>query len=217
MKHLYRSSAIAALLLSHQALALDLEVGTGINTYQQGHSGVWYQYNYPHKLQLRSTPFSLGVSWMAGETRLRAEYLYQGFAYSDAISPPDSQYLPGTAGNCVGGTPCTLYRFVGRGNVSGGIFSASRQNTVLGIPFYTEAGLYAYTARWQEDVISVDTGAVWYSCAHRAHAMIGPVLGVGVRYKSLDIGFRYLYSPASGDDVPAIYIGATTLMLKAIF
>lgn len=204
-------------VLCNQALALDVEIGTGINYYQKQTDGVWYQEAYPYWMDFESTPLSFGVSDKIGNNRYRAEFVYLGSLFVNAAFVPDGIYNPANTG-CVDAGTCELLVLQGRGNTSGIVLSASRDVPVMGIPFYAEAGIFANVHRWQVTVLSTD-GSFVGEIARKYQITYGPVLGFGIRYNKVDLGVRYYYldDSSEGDPITPAHVGAISVMYKVGF
>jgi hypothetical protein len=205
-----------SLVLPLQAGAVDIELGTGFGTYRQQHDGVWYQSEWPHTLELNTNPLSIGISGERNGIRYRAEFLALGSAYSNSVATSDAKNGKYYALTC--SDQCDLYKYTGRGSVSGVVLSASRPVPVMGVPFYAEAGAYVYVPVWKMTVSPTNENQTFTAeVAHESNLLVGPMLGFGVRHSGVDVGIRYLYVEATGDDYPAIYTSAVTVMFKVYF
>ena len=208
-----------SLVLSLPADAADLEIGTGYTYFVKQTDGVWYQEAYPYWMDQDDQSLSLGVSWKPAETRYRAEFLTLGKHAVNAIVTSDGTYNPYFVANC--NPDCGLVSLVGRGSVSGVVLSASKDFHVFGLPFYAEGGIYANVKKWQVNIGPVmgDGSRPTVELAREHQLDFGPVIGVGFRYGSVDVGVRYVYLDDSSEDDPMtpMMTGAYSLMFKAYF
>ena len=218
---LFWSFVLAAVLLVRAMPAnageIDIELGFGETHYIKQTDGVWYQNAFPYWMDMEDQSLSLGVSWKPGNVRYRAELFAAGKHYVKAIVTSDGTYNPYFVANC--GSNCGLVSLEGRGSVSGLVLSASRDVPIMGVPFYAEAGVYANVKKWQVTV-SAPMGDHVYGEAAREHQIdFGPVIGFGLRYSGVDIGFRYIYldDSSEGDPITPMMTGAYSLMFKAYF
>lgn len=194
------------------AEALDIEFGTGSTNFESGKNGRWKAEGYPYFDEMSDVPMSVGLSHEFREVRYRIEYLRLGEARVTYNSPGDDTYNPFKHQS--GGR---IYTGFGRGSVAGGLVSASKDISFFGIPFYAEAGAYFYRPKWKVTVHDANTTEYLGDIEHNDQIQIGPVLGVGIRWKAIDIGFRYYNVEARGDNVPAYYTNAYTGMIKVYF
>lgn len=196
---------------------IEFEIGTGFNYYQEQHDGAWYQKAYPHWLDMKSTPLSIGISQKTGKNRYRVEFVYLGPMYIQAAFVPDGVYNPANTG-CVGAGTCDLYVLQGRGSTSGVLLSASRDVPIWGLPFYAEAGLFANVHKWKVSVMKPD-GTLLAEVEREYQITYGPTLGFGIRYSGVDVGIRYYYLDDSSEDDPITpaHIGAIAIEYKIYF
>lgn len=210
---------IAAILalLSTRARAVDLEVGFGQTHYIKQTDGVWYQDAFPYWMDTDDQSLSFGLSWKPSETRYRAEFLALGKHFVNALATSDGTYNPYFVTHC--GDSCGLVALQGRGSVSGLVLSASRDVPILGLPFYAEAGVYANVKKWQVTVSSLMGDQVYGEAVRKHQIDYGPVIGFGIRYSGVDVGFRYIYldDSSEGDPITPMMTGAYSLMFKAYF
>ena len=218
---LFWSFVLAAVLLVRampaNAADIDIEVGFGQTHLNEQTNGVWYQDGFPYWMDQDDQSLSFGVSWKPNDIRYRAEFLALGKHSVKALATSDGTYNPYFVANC--GNDCGLVVLEGRGSVSGLVLSASRDVPILGVPFYAEAGVYANVKKWQVTV-SAPMGDRVYGEAAREHQIdFGPVIGFGLRYSGVDIGFRYIYldDSSEGDPITPMMTGAYSLMFKAYF
>lgn len=212
----FKLTALAAYMAVIPAHALEFEIGTGVTQYEKQPNGVWYQNGFPSDIDLTGTTISIGVSHQVGSLRYRIEYLSLGQAMSNAIATTDQNYSPKYVATC--GSECEVLKFHGLGDVWGMVLSVSRPVHAFGLPLYAEGGLWAYVPKWRVEVYTLPPNPVQVaSVKHEPKMEIGPMLGFGIRHSGVDIGLRYLYAEANGDEWPAIYKGAYTLMFKAYF
>lgn len=206
-----KRSILALALLPLCANALEFEVGTGATHYKKAHDGLWWQGNHPATEDLQSVPMSLGVSAERNGIRYRAEYIYLGWMYNSGLWVSDADNYPGS-------TATPTLSGIGRGSVAGLIFSASRPVPVFGIPFYAEAGVFAYVPKYKMTVTDRVTGEVWEAQTTRSWRF-GPALGVGIRYSGVDVSVKYLgmNQGSSESSNPPIYDHAYVLETKVYF
>lgn len=203
---------IIAMLAFSTAQAWDIEFGTGTTNFKHGKNGRWFVEGYPYFDELHDVPLSVGVSHVIRGIRYRAEYLRLGEARVTFLAPGDDQYNPFRSQH--GGR---LYAGFGRGSVAGGLVSASKDISFMGIPLYAEAGAYFYRPKWNVGIYDADTMEYLGISEHNDQIQVGPVLGVGIRWKAIDIGIRYYNVEARGDNVPALWTNAYTGMVKVVF
>lgn len=201
-----------SLVLSLPADAADLEIGAGLTSYQAQHDGAWYQDGLPHWFDLESESLSVGISQQIGKYHYRAAFVALGQMYNMAQVVGDHRYAPGMHD---GGQ----YVWVqGRGSVSGVELAVQRPFKVLGIPMFSEAGIYAYKNKFQVAVLDAD-GNVVADFARKDVVLYRPMVGLGVRYEGIEFGVRYYYLDVSseGDAVTPLQTGALNFMVKAVF
>lgn len=216
MKKIEIAILIACLMaVAYQPVyALDFEFAVGQTHYKNDHNGRWYVEGYPRIEELNDTALSVGLSQKIGSLRYRLEYLNLGEARIMSNAPNDSEYGPGvTQDSCSG---CALYTITGRGSVAGGLVSVNKDFDLFGIPFYVEAGAFAFRPKWQVAISETNTGRHLGDLSRNDQMRIGPVLGIGIRYKAVDIGIRYL-NVSAGGDVPTYYTDAYTGMIRIFF
>ena len=212
----FKLTALAAYMVAVPVHAVDFEIGTGVTQYEKQPNGVWYQNGFPSDMDMTGTAISIGVSKQYGSLRYRIEYLSLGQVMSNANATTDQNYSPHYVSTC--GSTCEVNKFQGWGDVWGTVFSVSRPVHAFGLPLYAEGGLWAYVPKWRVEVYSLPPNPeLIASVKHDPKLEIGPMLGFGIRYSGVDVGVRYLYAEANGDQWPAIYKGAYTLMVKAYF
>lgn len=201
------------LLLSLPAHALDVEFGYGQNHYKQDHNGRWYVEGYARIDELKDTALSFGVSQKIGSLRYRLEYLNLGEARIMSLAPNDAEYHPGQTASCSG---CALYTVTGRGSVAGGLFSINKDFDLFGLPLYVEAGAFVFRPKWQVAISETKSGIHLADLSRDDQMRIGPVFGIGIRYKAVDISIRYL-NVSAGGDIPTYYTDAYTGMIRVFF
>ena len=207
---------LIVLFFSMSAQAVDFELGTGTTHYKKNSDGLWYQEGFPYSEDLRDTPVSIGLSHQFEKFRARIEYLDLGWAHMSALAVGnDYMYAPGQPGSCVG--ECPMRRYIGNGHVKGFVLSASRDVPLFGLPLYVEGGIYTYSPTWREVVVDSANGDILIELKHEPKREITPMLGFGIRYSGVDIGVRWFQLESSGDEYPALYNRAYTLMLKGYF
>lgn len=192
------------------AEAVDLEFGVGQAHYKHDHSGRWFVNNYPHEFDLKDTAMSAGVSHKFGSLRYRLEYLNLGEVRMSAQFPADPRYTPFST------EAKSEYLIFGRGKVAGGVVSISKDFDVLSVPLYVEVGAFVHRPEWRVSVHNPDTLKHEFDVERKSDLRIGPVFGVGLRHKAIDISIRYLHLEAGGD-VPTFYTGAYVGSIRIFF
>lgn len=208
------------------ASAVNLELSVGTNQYKLTPDGTWYQEAFPHDLDLNSEAWAVGVSHKFDKyPLLRAEYVSLGMARANAWAVPnDYNYNPNT-NQCIG--KCLpLANFVSKGSVKGIALSFAPEWKFGTISVYAEGGIYIYQPTYKASIHNV------YCCfgdqypvgpypsgtiKHNSHTSFTYLFGAGVRYKNVDLSVRYYDVEAADDAVPALYIGATTAMIRVNF
>lgn len=200
------------MMLSVSAHALDIEIGTGATHYKTAHDGLWYQEAYAHSFDLKSTPMSFGVSHEYKGIRYRAQYLYLGQMFSNAVWVSDNDYVVGSA------LKEPDYIGNGTGRVSGIILSASRPALLFGLPFYVEAGPFFYVPTWKVTILRANTREYLYDLETTSQWRVGPSVGFGIRHSGIDISVKYLgMQHRKNEPYPTIYDRAYMLDMKVYF
>lgn len=215
-----RTLIAIALMFPFMASAVNLELSVGMNQYKLISDGTWYQEAFPYDLDLRSEAWAIGISHKFEKwPLLRAEYVSLGMARTEAWAvPSDLNYNPNTHA-CVG--ECLpLAKFYSKGDVKGIALSFAPEWNVGPASVFIEGGLYIYQPTYQGSVYCCQgdvsmTGP--YTVKHNSQTSYTYLFGVGVRYKNVDFSIRYYDVEAADDDVPAVYIGATTAMMRVQF
>lgn len=209
-------------IVSFPSYALDVEIGTGYTRYNEQHNGVWWQESFPHSLDLTAVPLTIGVSEQIGRYRYRAEFAHLGGLYSNAIATLDRFNSEHYAKTC--GEDCELYRYLGRGSVSGVALTAMNETRVFGLPIYGEAGVFVFRSKWAITKTPVSGAAfdnpnAYKDKANDAPLTFGPVVGVGLRGEAVDVGVRYYHVDMSDDvdSMPSLAVGAWVLHVRSIF
>ena len=215
-----------ALLFPAIASAVNFEFSGGINHYKLVPDGTWYQEAYPYTLDLKDVAWSVGVSHKFDKfPLLRVEYVDLGKASADGMSISSDDDYDTNTHSCKSSNPkrCEpIARFQSSGTVKGLAFTAAPEWQVGAVSVYIEGGIFVYQPSYSAHV----TGMVWvdegvyldpYTIKHKMTVESTYTFGAGVRYKNVDFSIRYYDVAASDDDVAALYIGATTAMLRVRF
>jgi hypothetical protein len=206
-----KSILAIALLATLPAHAFDIELGTGAAHYKTAHDGLWYQAQYRNDLDLKTTPWSVGISEQYGSLRYRAQIISLGSVYTAGVWASDADYYPGSPSK-------PLYIGNGKGSASGLIFSLSKPAPFFDLPLYVEAGAFIYVPSWVQKIRDYNSREYLYDLEAEKNVRIGPVLGIGIRKHSLDISIKYIGMQYNGTEpFPPIWDRAYVLETKVYF
>ena len=213
-------------LFPMSAFAIDYEFSAGRNQYKLVQDGTWYQEAYPHSIDLKDVAWSVGISHkFSGYPRVRAEYVDLGRASADALSISSDDDYDINTHKCTSSNPkrCEpIAHFSSHGTVKGLAFTIAPEWSFGPVSAYIEGGIFVYQPSYSAHVVGmewVDEGVKLdpYTIKHKMTVESTYTFGAGIKYKNVDVSVRYYDVEASDDDVAAIYIGATTLMMRVMF
>jgi hypothetical protein len=208
--------------------AFEIEAGIGFTQFKRNVNGTWYQEAFPYELDLNSVAWSIGVSHkFNGWPRIRAEFVDLGDASAFALAVPnDHNYNPNDNSCNVKCLPLATYK--SSGDVRGVALSVAPEFKISTYTGYLELGAYFFKPRYKAVVTGIIYGNAhgeypegmptnYAYVKHDANVEAVYFIGAGVRHGNVDVGVRYYPVEAPNDDVPAIYRGATTLMVIFVF
>ena len=178
-------TALLVLFSGTASAQFDLELGRTWFGHQQ--DGTWYQERYPYTLDTESNFW--GIGWRSALTDKwdwRIGYANLGSASSSAIATTEAHYAAGSY-------ECPMYRFDGRGGVSGISLTAISSSPGL----FVEGGLYFFRATQQMDVTPLPDGTTT-AYRHIPRWQIGTRLGVGYRIGSMEFLVSHYLVEAKG-------------------
>ena len=204
-----------------QAMAIDYELSAGQTFFKQTINGTWYQNAFPYTVDLKSVNWSTGLSHKFSDyPRIRAEFVNLGIASADALAVPIDAYYNTNTNQCVG--ECLpLARFVSKGGVRGVALTIAPEKRFGDFSVFIEGGIYIFRPTYSAVVTNVrwthEADPITVYTKHNTTTQISYVMGLGVRYKQVEFVARYYDVEASDDNVPAVYIGATTVSVRFKF
>jgi len=235
MKKAFLAGILAFAPLAHAA---SIEVGAGVARSTTQGDGVWYQEGLPHRLNLHSPVFLLGVTgdltqnlaWHVDAVSLGSYSVDSWDTAADAdYSPASHQCLR----NCT-----NLAHFMGSGHVYG-IAATLEAHTQGKWQIGLEAGPFLYHSSWSVQVPNYFAAAGWPANTAPAQVApwgwmqggvqrsksswhIGSVVGLTARYDRLTLslarysdgkGWPMRYSDGTVDGWPPLWKGQTVFML----
>ena len=191
--------------------AFDIEIGTGETHYKTAHDGLWYQSQFQNELDLKTVPWSVGISKKIDNLRYRAQILSLGGVYTSGVWASDDDHYPGSKATAV-------YIGKGKGSASGIVLSVSRDVNIFNLPLYAEAGAFFYVPSWTERISEYSTTKYLYDLTAEKTVRVGPVMGVGIRHSGIDISIKYIGMQYNGaEPFPPIWDRAYVLEAKIYF
>lgn len=210
---------VLALCLPAQAGELGWYMEYGETRGEKQADGVWYQEAYPYWMDTEDATFSIGVTYKTDKLKYSAAFLPLGKHFVNAIATSDGTYNPYFVTHC--GSECGLASLIGRGSVSGVMLSVSRDVRPFGLPLYAEVGVYANVKKWQVTIGPVmgDGSRPTVELAREHQIDLGPMVGLGVRYDNVEVGWQYIYldDSSEGDPMTPMLVGAHRFMVRVGF
>jgi len=202
--------AVFLLFCSYNALALDFDIGTGITNYSKPQNGIYYQKGYPYSLDLQASTLSVGVSFKRHDLRYEAEFVSLGQAHTICVAEADATY------NGYPHNGSHLYRLIGNGNITGGLFSVSKESYLPIGSLYGKVGLFVYKQMWKVEFSDID-GNYLGTETHSTQLEVRPMLGLGYRVGNLDFGISYFKIDSHKDGLPFVSSDAYVFETKVSF
>lgn len=218
MKHLL---ALLLVMCLPSAYAVDFEASIGAAKFHDLGNMTWYQEGLPHRLQLTTPAFELGVTgdiipglaWHVG-------YVYLGRVRTDAVATPDdanyNRYTKSCEGQCIAHS-----NFTGRGDSHGVKLTLEPYTVYRGWRIGIEAGAYVSKNRWAVTVydwigspgdtpktIRVDDRSGWRAA---------PVVGLSIGRGAWALVYRSYWNRSHGAEYPAIWRRTDTLSVRYRF
>ena len=192
----------------------DFEINAGVSKYGLVGSGIWWDENYPHSLDLTNHAFSIGFTGnISPKFDWRAGYLDLGKLTTDSVGLSDDTRPERK--HC-------LSRFQTESHVTG-LYGSVLTNGDL----YIEVGLFAFNPDFK--VTMIDMPAGYYDNGDRfgrddimgvknSTLSVKPFIGVGYRYKQFNISaHHYSLDNQETDQYSTVYKNATTVMVGYVF
>ena len=212
---------VVLLLIPMKSMAVDYELGIGQTQFKKTVNGTWYQEAFPYTLDLKSVNWSAGISHKFDAIpRVRAEFVNLGEASADALAVPIDAYYNTNTNHCVGRC-LPLARFQSSGNVRGVALTIAPEKSFGDFSVFVEGGIYIFRPTYSAVVTNVrwthEADPITVYTKHKTTTQMTYVMGIGVRYKQVEIVARYYDVEAADDNVPAVYLGAYSASLRFRF
>ena len=206
--------AFFLLIFSFNIFAGQAEIGVGVGgtRYKQENDGTWYQEPYPHTINTKSANYFIETIFpIRNDLELKLGYQYLGSASSKALAGPDELY-DSKRHVCLPDCWTDPSLFEGHGEVKGLYILVSPHKG----PFFLDFGYWYYRPTWEIKLTDYhyhsyeNPGYVYVN--HNARPDLGYVIGTGIRYKDLIVGFRQYQAGAYHDLYPAIYTKSANIV-----
>jgi len=222
--------------------AAQIEIGAGVSRFDHRADGIWYQQGLPHRFDLQSHAFLLGLTGDFSPTlRWHVDAVDLGSSSVDSWDTAADEYYSPSLHQCL--SHCdNLAHFIGSGHVYG-IATTLEWHTTGEWQIGAEAGPFLYHSRWSIHVPNYFQATGWPETTTAAQTAPwgwmpggiqrtasgwkpGFVIGVLLRYKSYAVslrhyfdglGFQMRYANGAIDGWPPGWTGQTVLMLTHSF
>ena len=197
-----RKLLFAALLSVTPSAHAELVAGIGTSVFAKAGNGTWFQNEYLHELNMRSTSATLRYDF--GDNSIG--YMYVGKVTSSALAKASDQ-----AYNM--GKPYPLSQWYGSGDTQG-LFASHRFTSGN---WYATLGLMAYRSTWEVDIPDWRPCVDWQTQCyvadtprplHVQHKTVWrtyPMAGAGYQNGKWAAELNVLPADAQGDEFPAVY------------
>lgn len=199
------------LALCSFAYAGDVTLLVGVSQFTPHETGVWYQEEFPHRLNMRSGSLGLRYDSATGANGLSYSvgYMNLGRVSSSAQAISSDAVYGATHSQCNGSECWPLSTWIGSGDVQG--IYGSRVHHIGAWAF--EYGLYLYRPTWSVHIPDyywqIGQPPVDLTVTHNPKWQIGPMLGLRYQVDKWSLNLSTWHTASEGDECASLYTNQT--------